>query len=209
MKNNFNDCLNKVLKDEGGYTNDPDDSGGPTNYGITIKDVKLYVNKNATAQDVRNLTLDQAKSIYKSEYWGALGCDDLASGVDYTVFDYGVNSGLGRPRKALQRFSSQSGTDLIDAINNERTTFLKTIGVGKNSKFLKGWLSRVDRVRNYSLQLYNKKDNVSGPLSGSATVAAGYGLSQYFHQHEVLILIGTLVTAFLVGAAIHVYRNKK
>lgn len=153
MKNNFQDCLSRVLEDEGGYSNDPDDAGGPTKYGITITDVRKYVKKNATAQDVRNLSLDEAKSIYKSKYWDTLRCDLLSSGVDYTVFDYGVNSGIGRPRKALQRFKSLSGTKLITAINDERATFLRSIGIGHNAKYLKGWLARVSRVRKHSLDM--------------------------------------------------------
>jgi len=209
MKSNFQDCLNRVLKDEGGYTNDPNDSGGPTNYGITIGDVRKYVKKNATAQDVRNLTLAQASDIYKSRYWDALGCDDLPSGVDYTCFDYGVNSGLGRPRKALQRFSNLSGVDLVNAINNERTAFLKAIAPGKNQKFLKGWLARVERVRAHSIELAQKTNVVAGPAAGTGIGGIGLAISQYFHNHEIAIIIGSLVAAFVIGAAIHVYTNRK
>src|ERR1700747_2526421 len=153
MKQNFQIVLPRLLKDEGlRYTNDPDDSGGPTKYGITIKDVQLYVKKGATDKDVKALTLDQASSIYKSKYWDALSCDDLPSGVDYTCFDYGVNSGLGRPRKALQQFKTLTGTKLIDAINNERTAFLKALAAKrtKDQKYLNGWLARVERVRSFS-----------------------------------------------------------
>src|SRR6185312_9585820 len=145
MKNNYDDCLTRLLKDEGGYTNDKSDSGGPTNFGITLSDYRKYINSRGTAEDVRRMSVDQAKAIYRSKYWDALNCDNLPSGVDYTCFDYGVNSGLGRPRKALQRFKSLSGSNLINAINDERTAFLKAIGVGKNARFLKGWLNRVSR----------------------------------------------------------------
>ena len=44
MKSNYNDCLTRLLKDEGGYTNNPNDSGGPTNYGITLADYRKYIN---------------------------------------------------------------------------------------------------------------------------------------------------------------------
>jgi lysozyme family protein len=207
LKSNYNSCLQKVLKDEGGYTNDPADSGGPTNFGITLSDYRRYVDKTGTALNVRNMTVDEAKIIYKSKYWDALGCDDLPSGVDYTVFDYGVNSGLGRSRKALQRFNSLSGTKLIDAINDERTAFLQAIGVGKNSKFLRGWLARVERVRSYSKTLAANK--VAGPATGSGIAASGVGLSQFWHNHEYLIIGGALGLALLIGTAIHIYKNRK
>jgi lysozyme family protein len=208
MKQNYNDCLTRLLKDEGGYTNDPNDSGGPTNYGITIADYRAYINKNGAASDVRSMTVDQAKVIYKSKYWDALGCDDLSSGVDYTCFDYGVNSGLGRPRKALQRFNSLSGTKLIDAINDERTAFLQAIGQGKNSKFLKGWMARVSRVRAYSKQLATQKNITTGPVVGTATVGVGAYISQFWHNHEFLVLSVASVIAIGVAILVHELINK-
>ena len=208
MKSNYNDCLQRVLKDEGGYTNDPNDSGGPTNFGITIADYRKYINKNGTAEDVKSMSVDEAKIIYKARYWDALGCDKLPSGVDYTCFDYGVNSGLGRPRKALQRFKSLSGTQLIDAINDERTAFLKAISSGKNGKFLKGWLARVNRVRSYSKQLASKKNTTAGPVVATGLSGIGIAISQFFHSHETLIIISSVVAALVIGYAIHRYKNK-
>lgn len=207
MKSNYNDCLIRLLKDEGGYTNNPNDSGGPTNFGITLADYKKYINPKGTASDVRNMTVDQAKAIYKPKYWDALDCDSLSSGVDYTVFDYGVNSGLGRPRKALDAFKSLSGTKLIDAINNERLAFLRRIGGGKNAEFMTGWTARVSRVRSYSKVLASK-DITTGPVAGGATVGIGAGISQYFHNHEITILLGSLLAALVIGTAIHIYKNK-
>jgi len=210
MKSNFQYCLQQVLADEGGYTNDPSDSGGPTKYGITLTDVRKYVKKNATAEDVKSLTVDQAEVIYKSKYWDSLSCDALPSGVDYTCFDYGVNSGLGRPRKALDRFKSLQGTELIDAINDERTTFLKSIGAGKNSKFLSGWLSRVKRVRGKSHLLASKpQDNKSGPSAGAAAGVSIFSMLHHFvDAHPYLIIAGSFGTAVLIGTIIHLIRNK-
>jgi lysozyme family protein len=209
MKQNYNDCLNRLLKDEGGYTNNPNDSGGPTNFGITLGDYKKYIDKNGTAVDVKNMTVAQAKAIYKPKYWDALGCDSLASGVDYMCFNYGVISGLGRPRKALQRFKSLKGSDLIDAIYNEQVTFFKSISGGKNAVFLKGWLARASRVKSYSHFLNaNSKDNTTGPVAGGAVVGFGGAISQYWHSHETAIIIGAVLLAVLVGTIVHMYKNK-
>jgi lysozyme family protein len=203
VRNNFNDCLTRVLKDEGGYTNDPRDPGGPTNFGITLKDYRLYVNPLGTAENVRTMNINDAKRIYKGKYWDALDCDSLSSGVDYTVFDYGVNSGLGRPRKALERFKSLKGIQLIDAINNERMSFLRALHTFP--VFGKGWTRRVEGVRTYSKVLANKN---SGPMVGGALGGASIGFSQYFHQHQAPILIGGLLLAVAVGVAIHLYKTK-
>lgn len=208
MKQNFNSCLNRLLKDEGGYTNDPSDSGGPTNFGITITDYRKYINPTGIASDVKAMDINDAKSIYKSKYWDALDCDSLSSGVDYTVFDYGVNSGVGRPRKALERFKSLKGTELIDAINNERVSFLKALEASqpKDKKFDAGWMKRVEGVRSYSKKL--TQDNTSGPIAGTATVSIGAAISQYFHAHQTVIIIGAIVIAIAVGTAIHLYKGK-
>lgn len=208
MKQNYNDCLTRLLKDEGGYTNNPNDSGGPTNFGITLTDYRLYINSKGKAVDVRNMTVDQAKTIYKAKYWDALDCDTLPNGVDYTVFDYAVNSGLGRPRKALQRFKSKTGVDLINAINDERTAFLKALEVShpKDKVFNAGWMARVSRVRAYSLQL--AKDNSSGPVAGGGVLGIGATMAAYWHGHETAIIISAVVAAVLIGTIIHMVRNK-
>jgi len=215
MKNNYNDCLTRLLKDEGGYTNDPSDSGGATNFGITIKDYRLYINKNGTPLDVKNMTVDQAKTIYKSKYWDALNCDTLKSGVDYTCFDYGVNSGLGRPRKALAKFNSLSGPDLIKAINDERRAFLKQLEIDrpKDKKYDAGWMARVSRVNDYSLQLA-KKNNTSGPIIGTVvatgTVAASTHPTFWSHitSHPYLSVMAVSALAIGVGMLVHYFVNK-
>ena len=96
-------ALARLLVHEGGYSNHPADPGGPTNFGITIADYRQYVKPGATAADVRAMTAGDAKRIYRDKYWGAQRCDELPAGVDYAVFDYGVNSGIGRSGKVLRR----------------------------------------------------------------------------------------------------------
>jgi Glycosyl hydrolase 108 len=85
------------------YSNHLSDPGGRTNFGITIADYRAYVKPDATADDVRNMTVDDAKRIYRKRYWDAQRCDELPGVVDFSVFDYGVNSGIGRSGKALLR----------------------------------------------------------------------------------------------------------
>lgn len=212
MKQNFNDCLNRVLKHEGGYTNDPSDSGGATNFGITIADYRMYIKKNGTPNDVKNMKLEDAKRIYKTKYWDAVGGDSLSSGVDYTVFDYGVNSGVGRAKKVLEKFKHLKGDKLIDAINDERMAFLRNLAVRrpKDQKFLRGWTIRVAQVRNHSHVLANKKDVMSGPAAGAA---AGLGifatLQQYIVAHPYLSASIAIAVAGLIWGAVHYFRNRK
>src|SRR5438067_2499806 len=99
----YGEALRRVLAHEGGYTNHPADPGGPTNFGITIHDYRTYKKPDASADDVRRMPLADATDIYRTKYWGALRCDELPVGLDYAVFDYGVNSGIGRAAKVLHR----------------------------------------------------------------------------------------------------------
>lgn len=211
MKNNFEACVALVKKDEGGYSNDPSDSGGATNFGITIVDYKKYINKNGTPDDVRSMTWEQAKQIYKTKYWNALDCDNLPSGVDYTCFDYGIHSGLQRPRNALKKFPKLAGLKLVDAINDERATFLKNLANRrpKDQKYLNGWLNRVARVRAYSHTLVAKKDTTSGPAGG---MLAGFGawatLTEYFHAHPYTSIAIAVAVGAAIWAVVHYTRNR-
>lgn len=154
MQENFPDILHRVLIDEGGYGYDPADPGGPTKYGITIYDVRMYVKKGATAQDVKDLTLDQAKEIYKSKYWDKVNGDGLPSGVDYSVFDYGVNSGVNRANSVFKRLTNPDPVKTINAICDQRLAFLRSLSTFNH--FGRGWTRRVAGVRQYSLELTKK-----------------------------------------------------
>jgi lysozyme family protein len=123
----------------------------------------------ATAADVKAMKIEQADSIYRAEYWDAQRCDDLPAGVDYAVFDYGVNSGIGRSGKVLRRLLKRpDNTSVIDdaviaaahvadakmliaAICDERLRFLRSLKTW--SVFGKGWNARVTEVRAAALAM--------------------------------------------------------
>jgi lysozyme family protein len=169
MQSTFETCLSLLLAHEGGYTHHPSDPGGPTNFGITIGDYRRYVNVNATAADVRRMKLDEAKIIYREKYWDAQRCDELPAGVNYAVFDYGVNSGIGRSGKVLRRIlglpdDSSAVTDaviaaaraadpkaLIVAICDERLRFLRSLKTWP--VFGGGWGRRVAEVKSTALKM--------------------------------------------------------
>src|SRR5690242_866448 len=99
----YDEALARLLAHEGGYSNHSSDPGGPTNFGITLADYRRYVKANATAADVRNMSVAVAKTIYREHYWNVVRGDELSAGVDYCVFDYAVHSGTERASKVLQR----------------------------------------------------------------------------------------------------------
>jgi lysozyme family protein len=103
MKKNFDHCLDMLLQHEGGFVNHPKDPGGMTNLGVTRATYEQYIGRSVTEAEMRALTVADVAPIYKAEYWDKARCDDLPSGLDWAVFDWGVNSGMSRPVKALQR----------------------------------------------------------------------------------------------------------
>lgn len=91
----FRSAVETVLRHEGGYVNNPKDPGGETNFGISKR---AYPTLN-----IRDLTREDAKFIYFSDYWQKMRCDKLPFGIALVLFDFGVNAGTGRAVKALQR----------------------------------------------------------------------------------------------------------
>lgn len=94
--------LQSILDKEGGYVNDPSDSGGETNYGITIR-----VARNAGYQGkMRDLSVAMAREIYSYHYWDKLKLSEIAvlsPILAEELFDTGVNMGTKRAGEFLQR----------------------------------------------------------------------------------------------------------
>lgn len=100
----FDDAFKIVLGFEGGYVNDPADRGGETNYGITEGTLNAAYQAGLVGHnDIKKLTIDEAKVIYKANYWDKSKCDELPVPLDYLVFDASVNHGIGGAGKLLQR----------------------------------------------------------------------------------------------------------
>lgn len=92
-----------IIATEGGYVNHPKDPGKATNMGITIGTLKAWRGQPVSNEDVKALSRAEALEIYKAQYWDTMQCSRLPLGLDYLVFDYGVNSGPARAVKDLQR----------------------------------------------------------------------------------------------------------
>jgi lysozyme family protein len=183
----YEDAIARVLSHEGGYSNHPSDPGGPTNYGITISDYRRYVKAGATAADVRAMRLDEAKAIYRERYWNVMRCDDLPAGIDYAIFDYGVNSGVTRAIKVLQRrlgladdgrmsdtviaaARGEEASGLISGLCDERLAFLKRLKTWP--VFGAGWGRRVAEVRAAALGMASRAAEKSAPAVSSTNTAA-------------------------------------
>jgi uncharacterized protein (TIGR02594 family) len=182
----YGEALARLLVHEGGNDDDPRDPGGRTSRGILQREWDVWRRtRPGLPADVWRAPQNEIEAIYRQNYWNALRCDDLPAGVDYAVFDYGVNSGIGRAAKVLQRLvatavDGEVGPDtitaarranaaaLIAAICDERLAFLQ--GLRTWPTFGKGWGRRVREVRAAALAMVAKP--ASPPAVAPAAVPA-------------------------------------
>ncbi|MCP4379812.1 MAG: glycoside hydrolase family 108 protein [Hyphomicrobiales bacterium] len=173
MNRNFPRALPLVLKHEGGFVNHPKDPGGATNKGITLATFRRYVKANGIVSDLKKLTIEQAGTVYRRQYWDQVHGAELPDGVDYTVFDFAVNSGPSRAAKYLQSVLGVSkdgrigpatiaaarklpAGDIINRLCDARLAFMKRIkSKGKRlwDTFGRGWSRRVADVRKHALDM--------------------------------------------------------
>lgn len=106
MADNFDKSFARVVGHEGGLSLDRNDRGNWTSGKIgvgSLNGTKYGVSAMAYPHlDIRNLTLQEAKDIYRRDYWNKCRCDDLPKAIDYLVFDAAVNHGNSRSAKFLQ-----------------------------------------------------------------------------------------------------------
>jgi lysozyme family protein len=96
------EIIGEVLAAEGGFVDHPDDSGGPTNLGITQDMARFY----GFEGDMRDLTAEFAFDCYAAVYWYAVGADHLlvlSESVTAEVVDTAVNTGPHKAGQILQR----------------------------------------------------------------------------------------------------------
>lgn len=114
--------LDTLLETEGGFVDDPADSGGATNYGITENVARAH----GYYGDMKLMSVDIARGIYSQSYWGAIHGDDMlpiSMAITREVFDTAVNLGVGRASEFLQRVLNvlnYGGVDYGDVVVDRR-----------------------------------------------------------------------------------------
>ena len=121
---NFDRAFELLIGHEGGYTNNPNDNGnwtgGQKGKGV-LKGTKYGIAANTYPNlDIKNLTLPQAKEIYRRDFWGKVRCDDLPVQLRFQIFDMAVNSGNKRAVMLLQAALGFTGKN-VDGIFGQNT----------------------------------------------------------------------------------------
>lgn len=162
----FEESVKYVLENEGGYSNDPSDPGGATNFGITIDDLARFRGHEVIPQDVKLMTIEEAKEIYKEFYWDPLNCGKIDNDSSATcIFDTGVLYGIRTSAKYAQRVvgvdpDGQIGPLSLNAVN-KLSGFKLVNGIyslivdhidalvdanHRLAKFQAGWMNRARRL---------------------------------------------------------------
>jgi lysozyme family protein len=163
----FDECLDFVLKWEGGYVHHPHDRGGATNKGITQAAYDDYrVGRGLGRQPVSGLSRVERDDIYRTRYWSAVRGDDLPAPLDLVVFDSAVNAGPAQAIKWLQRavgaaVDGKIGPVTLAAVKaadpkqaamqviDQRLDFYEYLAQRdkKQAVFLAGWTNRVNGLK--------------------------------------------------------------
>ncbi len=149
---------------EGGYVNDPDDGGGPTNLGITARTLGVWrkLGRDATEDEVRAVTREEAEGIALALYWNAVRGDQLPGGIDIYAADFAFNSGPGTAARILQELVGTAADGfvgdktiaavravppqrLLEDYDDARMTYLR--GLKNWPKFGNGWTDRCQQMR--------------------------------------------------------------
>lgn len=159
---NFDEAFKITVWHEGGLTLHRQDRGNWTSGKVGVgelKGTKYGISAMAyPKEDIKNLTLERAKQLYKRDYWDKCRCDELPNTIRFHVFDVAVNSGVVRAIKTLQQAAgakddgiigpatlaavrSKEPCDLLLMFYSFRIAFYTSIGTF--GTFGKGWMNRV------------------------------------------------------------------
>ena len=179
----FKKFLDYIFEVEGGFTDDENDRGGATNFGITHDDAEKYLSYTG---DMRDFKKSDAEKIYKKVYYCGNHIDKITDDrVALSIFDWAVNSGRNGTKNAQIAINQLTNANLdvdgiignktLEAINSvdpekflqvyhnlQRIYYRAKVESDKTQEdFLTGWLNRVDRKEQY-LKDWNKENIKTG-----------------------------------------------
>jgi len=169
MIGNFRRCFEWLMEHEGGFVNHPNDPGGMTNWGVTKATYERFIWRDVTEAEMRSLTQDDVRPIYRQIYWDKVRGDDLPAGVDWCVFDFAVNAGVSRAIKTLQAASGSAvdgviGPNTLLAVErNDPEALIFSYSTMRQAyyesltnlfrTFGRGWTRRVEETREQAMHL--------------------------------------------------------
>lgn len=200
----FNDAVEVILKNEGGFVNNILDKGGATNWGITKAVYEAYKGRAVSVDEIKNMPRADAVAIYKKNYWDKVGGDNIKYyATALTLFDQAVNRGVGAVIKQAQSVLGITqdggiGPQTLAALNAvPDTSFIpKFLAAAENSYkaivannpsqsvFIKGWLNRVEELRKQANKYFGELNGKTVGISVGVLALIGAGIFLYLRSRK-------------------------
>ncbi len=155
----FSDCLKFSLSQEGGWSDNPLDSGGCTNFGITLPVYQAWAqNYSLACTDLFLIPQTDVAKLYFDKYWTPIQGDALPIGPNLMVYDMAVNAGVYGSSRIFQQVLGVAadgvlGFHTVAAIaGHNDVQLVRALGAAQAmyyrsrasfATFGKGWLNRV------------------------------------------------------------------
>lgn len=152
----FYEAIAHIIELEGGYVNDPRDPGGETKYGISKR---AYPD-----EDIKNLTVERARDIYRRDYWDKIRGNDLPQRMAYYMLDAAINQGVKASITMLQEVlkvkvdgvigpmtikAANSGNPELPALYMARRA-IRYANTNNFNVYGNGWMKRLFLVAEYN-----------------------------------------------------------
>ena len=169
MSLTFDQAFERLIGHEGKFTNDRQDRGNWTTGVIgkgELKGTKYGISAMTYPDlDIKNLTLVQAKQIYKRDWWDKINADQIESALVFQVWDFAINAGMGTAKRKLQlavgvlddgiignltiqAINKAELNDILLKFNAERLKYYTSLSTWP--RYGKGWTIRTAEQLNYA-----------------------------------------------------------
>lgn len=112
---NFENSYNLLIKFQPPYKNNEGNENLVENFGIHKSDFESFASRSYTRDEYYDLTADDFKPYFKSEFWDECGCNDIFPGVDFLVLSYAMSNDAETAIEKLQQVLGVSQTGTFDA----------------------------------------------------------------------------------------------
>ncbi|BAP35593.1 hypothetical protein AS4_06530 [Acinetobacter guillouiae] len=169
MSLTFDQAFERLIGHEGKFTNDRQDRGNWTT-GVIGKGQLNGTKYGISAMtypdlDIKSLSLEQAKNIYKRDWWDKINAEQIDSSLVFQVWDFAINAGMGTAKRKLQlavgvlddgiignltiqAINKADLNDILLKFNAERLKYYTSLSTW--SRYGKGWTLRVASQLNYA-----------------------------------------------------------
>lgn len=167
----FDEAFDRLIGHEGRFSEDARDpgnwTGGRVGSGV-LKGTNFGIAANTYPDlDIKALTLDQAKAIYRRDWWDKIGADTLDPAIVYQLWDFAINAGMETAKRLLQRVAgvAEDGVigprtlaavkaldknDVLMRFNGARLRYYTSLSTWPT--YGKGWTNRVAAQLDYAAQ---------------------------------------------------------